>query len=666
MLPIKLKVHFKGVKYMKKLILSLLVVMLLSVFTVSAASNITVGTVTVTPTSADPGKEITFSVDITNNGSTPIAKLGLKTTDPSYGANKITAPTISDVTNLLNKTKQIATWKLTIPSTAATGTYNGIFTVTEGNTTVDTKSYSFSVNSYTTFSATNSVSAIVQKGGKVSKTFTVTNTGNTKTSLTLLAASIKDNDGSELKVNLSTKEVKDLIAGASKTITVDFIADDSMDLGEYTGKIEVKSGSLTKNVSLAVEVEPEICESGKIGNLQVDLEDPDSGDSYDLGEKIEVTVDVDNDDDDDMKVIVSAYLYDLTDGKLRASVKSDSTTIEESDEKEFSLYLTVPSTSKMDASNTHYLYVKACKKGDEDEHCDYERIKIDIERKDDDVIITKFTVSPTVGLKAGDSINVNVAVENIGEDDQDDSYIKVKSSALGIDKKSTVFDLDDYNDDDNTYSEQFLVQIPKTAKTGTYWLEAFTYYDDGDEHKSKLLKISVTGTDDSTKKDNSTKKENAKSTPGQAKLTVTKTAVKLKSGQKKWVIPVTIENSGKSVLKLKLDATEVSSWAKVLSVEAPSELFAGEKYYAYVYLELKDNVIAGAHNLRVNVRDASGLLQSKLLTVTVPAKDTATTDKVTGSVVKKVFSDKARVFWIIGDILLLIIAIFFIRMLFKK
>jgi hypothetical protein len=651
---------------MKKLILSVLAVLLMTVLSVSAA-DLNVSGVTVTPTSGNPGTEVTFKVDLTNTGTSPITTVHLTSTAlQDSSSNSINVPTISDVTNLVNGTPQSQTWKVTLPKTLA-GTYTATLTVTDGTTTVS-KAYSVTVNSYNAMSTSpTSLSVVGQKGDSEQTSFVITNDGSTNLDITLAASKIEDNDYDEATVTLSDTSVTALAPGATKKIDIDLDLDSSMDVGDYTGNVTLTAGTLTKTVAINLEVEPEICEDGKVGDLDITINEPDDGEDFSVGETIQVEVDVENDYDKDMDVVVTAILYDVTDDEEVKTVKLSAEEIDDDDDREFEFDLEIPTSDKIDTDNTFYLYVKACKKNSEDDHCDYDRVRIDLDREDDDVAITEFTVSPTTGLKAGSSMNVNVEVTNIGTDEQDDVYIQIKSKELGISATSKKFDLEEYDDKDNDYEEQFLVKIPDTAKAGTYWLDAFVNYDDGDEQKSKQIQITVeSGSASSTTGTSSTTAVKG------VTLTVDKEKISLTQTQKKWAIPVVLENKGTSTAKLKLDATELSSWAKVLSVEAPQELHAGEKYHSYIYLELKDGVQEGVHNLRVNLRDASGLLQSKMLSVTVPAEATTSTAAVTGttvkepSKVKEFFSSKSKIFWIIGDIVLLVIAIFFIRLLFKK
>ncbi len=109
-----------------------------------------------------------------------------------------------------------------------------------------------------------------------------------------------------------------------------------------------------------------------------------------------------------------------------------------------------------------------------------EEIVLRVQRPSYSADIMSISVSQTA--EAGETLPINIVLKNIGYNDLDDMYVTVKIPSLGIERTSYFGDLvaveyceDDDNychdDDTDTTSGRFYLQIPYDVKSGIYTIE---------------------------------------------------------------------------------------------------------------------------------------------------------------------------------------------------
>jgi len=111
-----------------------------------------------------------------------------------------------------------------------------------------------------------------------------------------------------------------------------------------------------------------------------------------------------------------------------------------------------------------------------------------VEKEKHDVKIYKKTLSNDI-LKCERSTQLTAGVINIGQEDEDDVTLEVTNSDLGISKRET-FDLtEDYDDDDNSFTKTYYLDIDEDKKAGTYPIAIKVTFDDGDETKQETVNL---------------------------------------------------------------------------------------------------------------------------------------------------------------------------------
>jgi hypothetical protein len=425
-----------------------------------------------------------------------------------------------------------------------------------------------------------------------------------------------------------------------------------------TVKVTDTTGA-SDNETFSILVGPNLCDGSQVGQIKIsnfDIEDED--DDFYPGDKVNVEINIDNeyssgDEEGDVEdIIVELFLYDIEGGDELDNTESDSFDLDAGeDEDDIELELELPS----DVEDSHEIRVYALvyEDGNKDVNCRFESKEIDVKRKKHDVDIDKFTLSPSV-VNPGDTVNVKVKVENIGARGEDGVTVKVRNTALGIDETSNEFDLDRYGKSDSDHKLTFTFIVPDDAKAGTYQIEVNVYDEEGDVYDSgsefKDLVVSSTGVE----------KAEEKADIG----LVTSLAILTFDGTinegESISIPVKIANNGVSAIQYTLEVVNIDDWAEPVSAKTVN-VGAGQSTTEYMYLKAKEGV-TGKHSATINVKSGNEIVSTQTALVEVVSEEER--EGLFGKV-KNLFSSTTFL-WIVGDIVLILLAILFIKMLFTK
>ncbi|MBI4153743.1 putative S-layer protein, partial [Candidatus Woesearchaeota archaeon] len=626
-------------------------------------------------TSANPGAAttVTVSFGVTDSDST------LDTTDVTFtssalGSGAIPAPSPSTATGLADTTGATThTFSFTVPAGTAAGTYSGTIGATASNPgfTISGSpvSYALTVDSFGAFSlSTTSLSLSTQDDTTEETTFTVTNTGSVSLDISFAHPALEDNDQDQIAVSFKDGTTTligplNLMPGQSKVITTVFTVDDKMDIDSYTGSVTVSATGApntvaSQTISTSVEVIPELCKDGVVGDFDLSIEEPDDDEEFQPGEEMQIEVNVENNADESKDIVVEASLYNMDTGRLLARVESDSMDVDEDDDADFNLDLRAPTTD-FDDSDAFKLFVVAFEDGDEDENCNYESISVDLEREEEAVVVDRLSAEPST-VECGDTALLTVDVKNVGTDEQEDVYVKMVKPELGLDWQSDPFNLDAYDDEGNDKTLTYQLELPEDAKAGTYLVSASVVFDGADQSDEETVSMTVScGSGSGSSGSGSTASNDLDLNLAQESVTL--------SGKKQFALNFALVNKGdEAATGFTVDVTELGTWAKLVGLEVPAMLNPGESYNGYAYVEVSDDAAVGAHNFRLNVRHDAGLIASKLVTVNVGEASPITGGAAAETPRPGLLGDKSKLFWIVGDLVLVVLAVVFLRMLFKK
>ncbi len=602
--------------------------------------------------SGNPGDSVTFDIVYTNTGSTAMT-VSSTSTSLTSGTDTISAPSIGSVSVPANGSATVS-FTMTVPAKTA-GTYIGTVTGTDTSNSANTESlpYSLVINSEDSFSVSTSSLTFDLQEDSESQTFTVTNDGSTTLSswnFTFTSSDgdvgkILDNDDDTLVISFSGGS-STLVPGASMTLSVTANPDTDMDFGSYSGTIAVSatgSSTVSGSISLNADIAANICEEGKQGSdFDIEIRNPDDGDDFIPGDTIPMEIKVENKASDDLDVELEVTLYNMDTGD-KEKVERVEGSIDEDETETFSIDLVLPTS--LDEDDEYEIFVQVHEDGNEDDSCDYESIGIDLDREDQDAVLSDVSLSPEVGLVCGDTYRVSLLVESTGADGIDDLYVELQDADLDVQESSESFDLGDFDDSDNEEKVSFDLTLPRDIAEGSYSLEAILSDKNGKILDSELITVEVS----------SCTEEDAA-----GDLSVEVSEDYTVSGND-LTLSVLISNTGSEDKTIAV-AVEDVSWAEFAGTEYLSLLQAGDEAHAYVYLTL-DESTQGEHDLQITVTDDAGNEITEV--VTVDFGEDAVTDEGWG--ISDWFANKSPgAFWIILDIILVILAVVFLKMLFSK
>jgi len=642
-------------------IISILVIFLivLGLF-VSATDNGLDMTVTNPSSGVNPGQTTSGSFTLTNNRAFAVNGITFTSTDLTSGSHTISNSFVSfspiSISSLNNgQTSSAINVNVNVPSNQAPGTYNAELSAGDdmGNNTSGNL-FTVVVNSVGNFGITpNPLVVSTQQDDDKNAYFTITNNGNVDLSNIVFsydANKFEDKGGDAITLEFdSSTTIGTINAGSNKEIRVIVRSDKKIDSDTYRGTITASAngGVYTNTFDIEVKIKPDkvVCKDGIIGDLDITDINFDE-DDFKPGQTFPVDVDVENNYDDNLDVTVELYLYDVTTDDIIVDTE-DTIDINDGDEETFNLELDIPITDLAD-SDEYILYVKAYEDGNEDENCaeDSDTVNLDLEKYD--VVIDNFDISPDSAM-CGELINADLDVFNVGSKDESDVYVELRNNELKISEKSSKFDLDKLGDKDSDAAISLSFTVPTDATEKSYDIEAIVYYNNGAKKRSSFATLNVAQCGPET---------------SQGALNLLQTSFNVRQGST-INVPVTISNDGDSSAAFLVEVNPSGTWAskatKLVTVAA------GQQSTVHVELQVSNTAGTGDQSAEVVLSSDGNELGSDLITVNIESNGVTSGNtgggSITGGATGTNLSSK-DVFWIIGDILLVIVAILFVKMIF--
>jgi len=222
--------------------------------------------------------------------------------------------------------------------------------------------------------------------------------------------------------------------------------------------------------------------SVKDSHIDIDFINVASGRNIEIGEDAFVTLRIRNDFSDDKSFDVDIHLYDLTDDK---TIEKDNDKISIKDDENGLVAFRIDIDPKLDADHDYAFLVVV-----DDGECNQEFVRVNLDREDNEVVIDRVEIDQSE-LICGDTFNLEVYLENVGNDDQD-IYVKVTSPKLKIDEKTEGFELERFGDDDSERVE-FSLEIPPNAMSGDYTIRNEIFYGNHRDYSNKIITLAACG-----------------------------------------------------------------------------------------------------------------------------------------------------------------------------
>ncbi|MBS3159705.1 putative S-layer protein [Candidatus Woesearchaeota archaeon] len=441
---------------------------------------------------AKPGESTAYDLIVRNVGDELVGYISFEVTDLSDNTNIIPRPVApTTITNLGIGDEATVSFTVDVPSATPLGLYKGKITARYYYTGdladwIDEEDFYLEVidNGVTPQSTMtvdkSKVELVADAGESTTEDFTIRNVGTTQlTNIVIIhnipSSTLEDSDGDKITLTMTPSTIVSLAPGASQKVDVKMDVDSGFDIDNIVGKITINAAELSSGLSLDLDLsltsEIGFCETGEIGDLNIDLDEPEDDDDFELGDEIQVKGEVENNGDDEVDVVVEATLIDITTGEEIESEKTDEITIDEDETEAFDFKLTFE--EEIDEDDTYKLIVKAYEKGDEDVNCVDEEVEVELDVPSHKLKLEKFELSPE-SIECGESTKARVDLKNLGSDDEDFT-ISLSNQDLNYEFESSEYNLEELGKDDfDTYS--FTINIPDEIETGDYPIEMVVDY----------------------------------------------------------------------------------------------------------------------------------------------------------------------------------------------
>ncbi|MEM3113447.1 MAG: putative S-layer protein [Candidatus Pacearchaeota archaeon] len=427
----------------------------------------------------------------------------------------------------------------------------------------------------TAFSLTYPGSISLSKASP-SSVFTISNTNSEDVVLTLQGPyTITDGFGHTVTFILSPSMTNfNLPAGNSTQFNISLVQpiDSGFGLGTFTKTFTLlvanaSNLSDSENKNFVVSFKKEYCDAGNTGKLKINkldiknLEGYGEDDEWYLLDKIEVEVEVKNTGNDDIDdVVVEWGLYNKRTGEFVFDDEEKSFNLRDGARKTvtFGFDVNPNDFDESDREDDFVFYVKAFSDDvGENVECasDSENIKL---IRDSHFVVLSDIELPNEA-QCGEIVQGRARAWNIGDDDEENIYLTITNSNLGLNKRMEIGDLDVL--EDKLLSFDFL--IPSSAKSGSYPVLFRVYNEDDEIYENDNDEQSVL-TKTITLKGNCA---------GDTADNIVSISAVLESDAvagKDLNVKATLRNRGTSETTYQIIVTNYDSWASLKSVEPRS------------------------------------------------------------------------------------------------
>ena len=373
------------------------------------------------------------------------------------------------------------------------------------NTELDDDEDDYEINTSSTFTVTNNeavakdieVSWSTASKYKVVFEDTVPSKTVTDNGDAIIIQDVSPGESVDVRLNARVPEDLDSFFGDLD----DLDNQEKVNIGTLTAQAQ-NVATVTSNMFMQAENMLEIDElTITIDGDDDEYDDGDTVEEISPGVEIEIELRARNDysssDELDMEDVEFAIFAD--DGDLEVEEDEEIDDISPRDEETATLSFTLDD----DIDEDTYDVVITLQGEDENgaRHGEQYELEFEVEREDELIEIKRATLDRSeVTLCDFDSrrVNLDVEIENEGQDDSDEVALVVRNDELDIDERRLNLDLDEGDDYENTYS----FTIPENTRTGTYFINVLTYfdfddYDDDDASERELVTLRVNECPDS-------------------------------------------------------------------------------------------------------------------------------------------------------------------------
>ena len=283
--------------------------------------------------------------------------------------------------------------------------------------------------------------------------------------------------------------------------------------------------------------------------------------------------------------------------------------------------------------------------------------EIEIDRKNHDIQIRTININPAALTCDDTSFQMIINMLNLGTSDEDEVALEVTSKPLGISQR-LISNLELNSDDSDGISATVAID-PKTLKPGTYAMQVQSFYDN-----VKLSNTEIAQIENACEAAGTTTPGPVTPEPPQATNLLSLDQTEFKGARTATVsVPVRVTNTESTSAEYVLMIDNVNEFGEQPSTKTVF-LNPGQSSTVFLNLKVKEGIQDGKYSATVKLLRGDEVVEASEFVVDVSGGDTPKANS--GLNIGLGGEGTTRVFWIIGDIVLVVIAIFFIRLIFTS
>ena len=296
-------------------------------------------------------------------------------------------------------------------------------------------------------------------------------------------------------------------------------------------------------------------------------------------------------------------------------------------------------------------------------HGDTTDFGLEVDRKNHDIQLKSINANPSSLVCEDTSFQLSVGLINLGTSDEDGIALDVTSKTLGLNQR--VISNLELNEDDTSVEIATIAIDPTSIKSGTYAIQLQSFYDNVKLSDTEVIQVEnlCTVKDDELETDNGNDDNDGGAQTPLEKLSLDQDVFK-SSISKTISIPVQLSNTENSAVEYTLSLVNTDEFAEPASTKSVF-LNPGQTSTVFLNLKIREDVADGKYSGTVKLAQAGQTVDTASFAVDVTGSPVAA-DKGKIGAGLTLGEGSSKVFWIIGDIILIVIAIFFIRLIFMS
>lgn len=270
-------------------------------------------------------------------------------------------------------------------------------------------------------------------------------------------------------------------------------------------------------------------------------------------------------------------------------------------------------------------------------HGDAAEANVKVERDTHDIAVQSMVLTPEVVTCSDESAQFSVKIKNIGRRDEKEVALNVDSNSLSFRDRVSNLELD--RDDERI--KIFSIPLQKNLKAGKYAIQVQTFTDNVELSNTEVALLESICDTSSAAAD------------GVATVDLAENSFELMPA-KTASLPVLVKNTGNENADFVVSVVNADDFLESVSTKTVS-LTPGQSSTVFFNLKTKSDLETGTYSGTINVKSNGETVATDSFTVDVTGEPVEATTSSFG---------QSQVLWIILDAFLVIVAIFFIKMIF--